>query len=148
MIDLKKQARIDEVKALLADFSKQHLARAPDLAGYLEKLWEQIGRKRNYVITGGTKEVWAAAVVYVIARLNFLFDKASPNYLTADTICGHFGTKKGTVSARAAEIEKACRIRVGHEGLCSPEISDDLTFVQLSNGMVLPKRIAREMGLL
>src|SRR3970040_237777 len=104
MNDPKKQARIDEVKALLADFSKQHLARAPDLAGYLEKLWEQIGRKRNYVITGGTKEVWAAAVVYVIARLNFLFDKASPNYLTAETICGYFGTKKGTVSARARGV--------------------------------------------
>ena len=148
MIDPKKQARIDEVKALLAEFSKQHLTRAPDLGGYIEKLWDQIGRKRSYVITGGTKEVWASAVVYVIARLNFLFDKASPNYLTADTICGHFGTKKGTVSTRAAEIEKTCRIRIGHEGLCSPEISDDLTFVQLSNGMVLPKRMAREMGFL
>jgi Domain of unknown function (DUF6398) len=148
MADLKKQTRIDEVKVLLADFSKQHLASAPDIVGYIEKLWDQIGRKRSYVITGGTKEVWASAVVYVIARLNFLFDKASPNFLTADTICGHFGTKKGTVSARAAEIEKACRIRVGHEGLCRPEISDELTYVELSNGMVLPKRLAREMGLL
>ena len=147
MIDPKKQARIDEVKALLAGFSKQHLASAPDVAGYIEKLWDQIGRKRTYVITGGTNEVWASAVVYVIARLNFLFDKASPKHLTADTICDHFGTKKGTVSTRAAEIEKACRIRVGHEGLCSSEISDDLTFVQLSNGMVLPKRMAKQMGI-
>ena len=110
MVDPKKQARIDEVKALLAHFSKEHLASAPDVVGYIEKLWDQIGRKRSYVITGGTKEVWASAVVYVNARLNFLFDKASPNYLTADTICGHFGTKKGTVSARAGEIEKACRL--------------------------------------
>jgi hypothetical protein len=147
MIDPKKQARIDEVKALLADFSQQHLASAPDVAGYIEKLWDQISRKRSYVITGGTKEVWASAVVYVIARLNFLVDKASPNYLTADTICGHFTTKKATVSARAAEIEKACRIRVGHEGLCRPEISDELTFVKLSNGMVLPKRMAKQMGI-
>jgi len=148
MIDPKKQARIDEVKALLADFSKQHLASAPDIAGYIENLWDQIGRKRSYVITGGTKEVWASAVVYVIARLNFLFDKARPNFLTPDTICDHFGTKKGTVSARAAEIEKACRIRMGHEGLCRPDISDRLTYVKLSNGMVLPKRMAKQMGLL
>jgi Domain of unknown function (DUF6398) len=148
MVDPKKQARIDEVKALLADFSKQHLASAPDVVGYIEKLWDLIGRKRSYVITSGTKEVWASAVVYVIARLNFLFDKASPDYLTADTICGHFATKKGTVSARAAEIEKACRIHVGHEGLCKAEISDELTFVKLSNGMVLPKRMAKEMGIL
>jgi hypothetical protein len=148
MLDPKKQIRIDEVKALLAEFSKQHLASAPDVVSYIEKLWDQIARKRNYVITGGTKEVWASAVVSVIARLNFLFDKTNPNYLPADTICGHFATKKGTVSARAAEIEKACRIRVGHEGLCRPEISDELTFVELPNGMVLPKRMAKEMGIL
>jgi uncharacterized protein DUF6398 len=148
MNDAKKQARIDEVKALLADFSRQHFASAPDITGYIEKLWEEIGRKRSYVITGGTKEVWASAVVYVIARLNFLFDKASPNYLTTDTICSHFATKKTTVSARAGEIEKACRIRLGHDGLCRPAISDELSFVELSNGMVLPKRMAREMGIL
>ena len=110
MIDPKKQARIDEVKALLADFSKQHLASAPDIAGYIEKLWDQIGRKRSYVITGGTKEVWASAVVYVIARLNFLFDKASPNYLIADTICDHFGTKKG----RCRRAPRRSRRRAGY----------------------------------
>src|SRR2546425_10519981 len=112
MDDPKKQARIDEVKALLVEFSKQHLASAPDVVSYIEKLWDQIGRKRSYVITGGTKEVWAWAVVYVIARLNFLFDKARANYLTADTICGHFGTEKGKGSGRGAGIEKAGRRQV------------------------------------
>ena len=148
MIDDRKLARIEEVRALLTDFARQHFADAPDLAAYVGKLWDQIGRKRNYVITGGAKEVWAAAVVYVIARLNFLFDRSSPHYLSHDTICGFFGAKKGTVSARAAEIEKACRIRMGHAGLCSEEISDGLTFVQLSNGIVLSKRMAKEMGMI
>jgi hypothetical protein len=148
MIDDRKQARIEEVRALLTDFARQHFADAPDLAAYIRKLWDQIGRKRNYVITGGAREVWAAAVVYVIARLNFLFDRSSPHYLSHDTICGFFGAKKGTVSARAAEIEKACRIQMGHAGLCSEEISDGLTFVQLSNGIVLSKRMAKEMGII
>lgn len=147
MIDAKKK-RIEEVKALLTDFTRQCLRDAPDLAGYVEKMWDQVSRKRNYVITGGTKEVWASAVVYVIVRLNFLFDRASPNHLSPDIICGFFGTKKGTVAARAAEIEKACRIRPGHEGLCSPDISDGLTFVQLSNGIVISKRMAKEMGIM
>jgi len=31
---------------------------------------------------------------------------------------------------------------------CRPELSDSLTFVQLSNGMVLSKRMAKEMGIL
>lgn len=144
--DMRKQARIEEVSNLLNAFSQAHLT--PELAGYVRKLWEQIGRKRNYVITGGAKEVWAAAVVYVIARLNFLFDPKSPHYMTADGICAFFGTKKGTVSARAADIEKACRIRMGQEGLCSPAIADAVTFVKLPNGMIIPKSMAREAGLI
>jgi len=144
--DTRKVARIEEVRALLDAFSQQRLT--PELAGYVHKLWEQIGRKRNYVITGGNKEVWASAVVYVIARLNFLFDRSNPHFLPPDEICGFFGTKKSTVSTKAAQIEKACRIRMGHEGLCSPELSDSLTFVQLSNGIVLSKRMAKEMGIL
>jgi hypothetical protein len=118
------------------------------MAGYTTALWGLIGRKRNYVITGESKEVWASAVVYVIARLNFLFDRQSTNYLPPDTICNFFGTKKGTVSAKAAEIERACRIRTGHEGLCSEELSDSFTFVELSNGMVVSKRMAKEMGII
>jgi hypothetical protein len=145
-MDPKKAARIKEVQELLDAFSREHLT--PELAGYVRRLWEQIGRKRNYVITGGKPEVWASAVVYVIARVNFLFDWSNPHYLPPDVICGFFGTKKSTVSAKAAEIEKACRIRMGQEGLCSPELSDSFTLVQLSNGMVLTKKMAKEMGIL
>ena len=87
-------------------------------------------------------------MVYVIARLNFLFDRSSPNYLPPDVISDFFGTKKSTVSAKAGEIEKAYRIRMGQEGLCSPGLSDSLTFVQLPNGMVLTKQMARDIGIL
>ncbi len=143
---LEKQQRIAEVQKVLAEFAKEHLS--PELSQYVFRLWEKIGRKRNYVITGGKKEIWASAVVYVIARLNFLFDRENPNYFLPDTICTFFGTKKSTVAARASAIEKTCRIQVGHEGLCSQEISDSLTFVRLPNGMVIPTKIAREMGLI
>ena len=147
-IDPKKQARVEDVNTLLADFASGYLADAPEIAGYVRKLWAQVARKRNFVITGGASEVWAAAVVYVIARLNFLFDRSNLHYLPPDTICGHFGTRKHTVSVRATEIEKACRIRMGQEGLCSPDLSDRLTFVQLSNGLIVSKRMAKEMGIM
>jgi hypothetical protein len=141
-----KRQRIVRVRELLEKFSGEHLN--AEFSQYVLKLWEQIGRKRDYVITRGAAEVWAAAVVYVIARLNFLFDRSCPHYLPPDVICGYFGTKKGTVSTRASEIEKACRIRMGQEGLCSAEISDSLTFVELPNGLVLTKKMAREMGIM
>ena len=139
-----KQHRIVQVRQLLEKFSEKHLK--GEHSQYIFKLWEQVGRKRNYIITGGAAEVWATAVVYVIAGLNFLFDRSSPHYLPPDVIWEYFGTKKGAVKTRAKEIEKVCRIRMGQEGLCSAEISDSLTLVQLPNGIVLTKKMAREMG--
>jgi hypothetical protein len=141
-----KQQRIKEVQALLEDFSKRHLS--SELSNYVFLLWAKLGRKRNYVITSGKNEIWAAAVVYVIARLNFLFDKSSSDYLGPDLICECFGANKKTVASRATAIEKECKIRIGHEGLCSEEISDSLTSVQLPNKMIVTKDIAKKLGYL
>ena len=145
-MDEKKLQRINEVRQLLDNFSKIHLN--DKLSGYCYKLWDKIGKKRNYIITGGQKEVWASAVIYVISRLNFLFNSKSSNLLTADMICDFFGTKKSTVSSKATDIEKACKIKMGEESLCSSEISDSLSFIQLSNGMILTKAQAKEFGYL
>ncbi len=142
----KKTKRIEEVKQILSEFVQEYLSE--ELSGYVFKLWDKIGRKRTYSITGRKKEIWASAVIYIIARLNFLFDSKSLNPLTADIICNYFGTKKSTVSAKATDIEKVCKIRMGEEGLCSTHISDSLSFVQLSNGIILTKEQAKEMGFL
>ncbi|MBN2373599.1 hypothetical protein JXL19_07425 [bacterium] len=97
-----------------------------------------------------SKEIvaYTSGIIYVIARVNFLFDTDNEYNLTPDTICKFFGTKKSTVSSKATEIENVCKIGMGQEGLCSPQISDSLSFVQLPNGIVLSKRQAKEMGLL
>jgi len=145
-MDARKQERVEEVQALLDAFCEAKLN--PQLASYVRALWDKVARKRTYVITGGKKEVWASAVVYEIARLNFLFDRTSPNYLPPDDVCDFFGTKKATTANKAVQIEKACRLQMGHEGLCDPAISDSLSFVKLSNGMIIPKSMAREMGLI
>ncbi len=145
-MDEKKLQRINEVRQILDNFSKIHLS--DELSGYCYKLWDKIGKKRNYIITGGQKEVWASAVIYVISRLNFLFDSKSSNPLTVDMICDFFGTKKSTVSSKATDIEKACKIKMGEASLCSLDISDSLSFVQLSNGVILTKAQAKEFGYL
>lgn len=140
------QKRIHEVTALIEDFSKRYLS--PELSEYAFNLLGQLGRKRTYFITRGKKQIWASAIIHVIARLNFLFDTDNEYHITADTICEFFGTNKTTVSSKATQIEKACKIRMGQEGLCSSQISDSLSLVQLPNGLVLTKKQAKEMGLL
>jgi len=133
----KKKQRLDEIKELVSAFCEGHLDE--ELAGYTLKLCNTLGKKRKIAIARGKKKIWAASIVYVIARLNFLFDPESELFLTADTICDFFGTKKSTIGSKATYIENVCNIGLGAEGFCSPEISDSLTLVELPNGLVIPK---------
>ena len=137
MAKAEKDERLNEIKDLMLSFCEEHLN--GELAGYALKLCDMLGRKRKISITRGRKEIWAASIIYVIARLNFLFDPENELFLSADTICDYFGTKKSTVGNKATQIERACDIGLGAEGFCSSEISDALTLVELPNGLVIPK---------
>ena len=133
----KKDERLKEIKELAGSFCVEHLNE--ELQSYALKLCDTLGRKRKISITNGKKEIWAASIIYVIARLNFLFDTKNELFLSADTICNFFGTRKSTVGSKATQIEKACKLGFGAEGFCSPEISDAMTLVELPNGLVIPK---------
>ena len=54
---------------------------------------------------GGKIEIWAAAVVYAIGSINFLFDKSFEPFMTAEQISEYFGTKNSTVSNKARQIK-------------------------------------------
>jgi len=141
MTDEAAEKKIDEIKDMLKAFSAQHLN--DELHGYCIKLLEKISRKRTLSITKGKREIWAASIIYVIARLNFLFDKASKKFLTVDTVCVFFGCSKSTIGNKATEIEKACKIKMGDVDFCSPDISDALTIVRLPGGMVATKEMLK-----
>ena len=132
-----KAVHLNEIKDFVYAFCEEHLN--DELAGYALKLCDTLSRKRKISMIRGRKTIWAASIVYVIARLNFLFDPENDLFLTADTICDFFGTKKSTIGNKATQIEKACSLGIGAEGFCSPEISDSMTFVELPNGLVIPK---------
>ncbi len=133
----KKDERLKEIKELAVSFCVEHLNE--ELKSYVLRLCDTLNRKRKISITSGKKEIWAASIIYVIARLNFLFDPENELFLSGDTICDFFGTKKSTAGNKATQIEKACNLGIGAEGFCSPEISDAMTLVELPNGLVIPK---------
>ena len=68
----KKDERLIEIKELVVSFCVKYLNDA--LQRYALRLCETLYRKRKISITSGKKEIWAASIIYVIARLNFLFD--------------------------------------------------------------------------
>ena len=145
-IPKEKRERFSEVAALLEQFGQTHLD--PELTGFTLELWRRLCRRQRMDCRRGKPPIWAAAVVHVIARINFLFDRTQPVNLTFDTICGWFQVNKTTVGSKAGEIERALRLRQHSEpGLCRCEFIDMFTTVQLSNGMLVPLQMAKEMGL-
>src|SRR4030067_3198853 len=87
-----KQNRINEIKELLERFGDDNLTQ--EVKTYVLRLLEQLAKKRNCDVTKGKKEIWASAIVCVIARLNFLFDQKNANYLPMDRICEYYKKKR------------------------------------------------------
>jgi len=137
-----KIQRINEVKEILLPFCTKYLNE--ELTGYVLKLLERLSRKRVISITRGKPEIWAAGIIYVIARLNFLFDKSNQFYLSADTIADFFEVNKSTTSQKASLIEEVCNISIGEKGLCGEEISDMFEFVQTPEGFIFHKKWLKE----
>jgi hypothetical protein len=70
-----------------------------------EKLIKKMGRKREVPFKRGKLEIWAAAVIYTIGSINFLFDKSFEPYISSKQMNEYFGTKGTTVSNKARIIK-------------------------------------------
>jgi len=79
-----KSEQIKKIEELLKAFSTLLDA---ETTGFTRKLLDRLARKRKLDLSRGRKEIWAAAIVYVIARLNFLFDPENERRLTPDLLC-------------------------------------------------------------
>jgi hypothetical protein len=95
--------REQELIELTGIFCKQNLDQ--DYFELCEKLVKKMGRKRDVPFRSGKIEIWAAAVVYAIGSINFLFDKSFEPFATPNQISEHFGTKNSTVSNKARQIK-------------------------------------------
>lgn len=141
------RARFDEISALLAQFGTQHLD--AELTGYAVELWRRLCRRKAPDCLRGQPQVWAASVIHVIARMNFLYGRSQPLHLTLATICDFFQSSKTTIGSKATTIERTLRLRQYSEpGLCRNELLETFTNVRLPNGMVLSFDLAKRMGYL
>ena len=138
-----KNEKTKEVSELVESFCKRYFN--GELTGCALRLCDKLGRIRKLDITSGNKEIWAASIVYVIARVNFLFDKTNKNFLTPDIICNFFDTKKTTTGSKATTIEKTLNICIGDTNYCTTEITESFSFVETPDGFILPQKMANDM---
>lgn len=104
-----------------------------------EKLIRKMSRKRVVPFLSGRIEIWAAAVVYAIGSINFLFDKSFEPYATADDICNYFGTSKSTTGQKAKTIRDMFKLYYYDREFSTRQMQDNNPFSNVFlDGMPIP----------
>ncbi len=128
--------RVAQIKKRITEFGDRRLHDV--YTGFALRLCETIADSERLNIHRGRIEIWAAAMVYAIAQLNFLFSKETPHCLSPDELCEGFKVKKTTVGSKATMIRKTLELFYDDERFCAPHITRLFQFVEDENGYIFP----------
>jgi hypothetical protein len=137
------KAIIEEKKARLIEMISEFCQRSLDDEYRIlcERLIEKMSRKRNVPFLSGRMGIWAAAVVYALGSINFLFDKSFSPYATAEDICAHFGTTKSSTSQKAKIIRDMFKMNYWDKEFSTSHMqeSNPLSNLVMVEGFLLDK---------
>ena len=106
----KQQLKEREVKIieLAVAFCNEHLDE--ECADLCTKLVQKLGRKRTFPLQSGRLEIWAAAAVYTICSINFMFSKSSRLSTSSAEISDYFGASNSTIAQKSRIIKDLLKI--------------------------------------
>ncbi len=134
----------EPIKRLVLDFGRQRLNET--YTGYALALCAAAAACPELNLQRGRIEIWAAAMVYAIAQLNFLFSIETPNHLTADELCRWFGVRKTSAAQKAGRIREVLDLFHDDERFCAPHITRFFQFVEDGNGFLQRREDVPEAG--
>lgn len=104
------------------------------------KLIEKMSRKRQVPFLSGRLEIWAAAIVYAIGQINFLFDKSFEPYISAADLCKYFGTSQSTTSQKAKTIRDMFKMSHFDDEFSTEKMQKENPFNELVmiDGLIFP----------
>ena len=129
-----REARVIE---LATTFCNEHLD--DECAELCTKLVQKLGRKRSCPLQNGRIEIWAAASVYTICSINFMFSKSSRLNTSSAEIAEYFGTSGSTIAQKSRVIKDLLKIsNVFDPNFSLQEIADSNPFNHLvmRNGFI------------
>jgi len=152
----KMQSKYDEIIALTGAVCHEHLT--DEYASLCRKLCAALARKRPSPLARGRTKSWAGAILYTIARVNFLFDPSQDPHMRADELCAAAGVSQGTASNKSTQIMDLLDIYQMHPDWTRHSRMDDnpMAWMIMVNGFVVDVRsqpreiqeIAYEKGLI
>ena len=125
-----------QIKLLLEDFCVKYFD--TELNIYALNLFETIRQESPQPAFRGKSKIWAASIIYVIARLNFLFDKESDNTISINELCNYFNVIKSTIGNKATQIERMYAISLGDIRYTKPDIAKSFVLYMTPEGFILP----------
>ena len=134
------EEKMDKLIEMTTGFCETYLD--TDYKQLCEKLIQKMSRKRNIPFLSGRVEIWAAAIVYAIGSINFLFDKSFKPYATAEDICRYFGTTKSSTLQKAKVIRDMFGLNYWDKEFSTTHMKETNPFsnMVMVNGLIVPKK--------
>ena len=129
-----REARVIE---LAVAFCNEYLDE--ECAELCTKMIQKLGRKRSNPLQSGRVEIWAAASVYTICSINFMFSKSSRLSTSSSDIAEYFGASGSTIAQKSRTIKDLLKIsNVFDPNFTLKEIADRNPFNHLvmRNGFI------------
>jgi len=127
-----------ELLRLTGGFCDQHLGQ--EYRALAERLVAKMRRKRQVPFLRGRVEIWAAAIIYALGQINFLFDPAEEPHVSPSQITDYFGTSKSTVGQRAKRIRDMFRMAPFDAEFSTQRMLEANPFndMVMINGLIVP----------
>jgi len=134
LVKQKKNALIEKTDAFADSYLDE------DYKMLCRKLIDKMSRKRQVPFLSGRLEIWAAAVIYALGQINFLFDKSFEPYVSATDLCDYFGTSQSTVSQKAKKIRDMFKMRYFDKEFSTERMQNEnpLNEFVMINGLIVP----------
>jgi hypothetical protein len=131
---------VAEIFKLTDPFCAEHLD--AEYGELVRKLIAKLARKRPSPLARGDLRIWAAAAIYVIGSVNFLFDRTQRPHMTGDDLSELTGVPKSTLANKAKLIRNTLRIGQMEPEFCRRRLleSHPMAWLISVNGFLMDAR--------
>jgi hypothetical protein len=105
-----------QVIAVTDDVCIEHLD--AEYARLARSMVARLARKRPSPLVRGDARIWAAGVLYALAKVNFLFDRSQSPHMSSADLAAAVDVKPTTMANKAATINRLLNV-----GVYEPELT-------------------------
>lgn len=113
-----------------------------EYAELCRRLVAKLARKRPSPLVRGDVRIWAAAALYTVGSVNFLFDRSEPLHVSADELSVLTGVPKSTMANKSKRIHDVLGLGPFDHEFCRREVLEQspIAWLVVVDGIVVDAR--------